>query len=90
MTPEEKDQLRRETFNRVFPPRVEKVIKTLDVLSNCSKKSSYMWNQALIHDVFVTIAQIFARTAEGFGVDFVVMIDGVEVEWVELKTKGKS
>jgi hypothetical protein len=81
---------RKEAFSRIFPPRVEKLIKTLDVMSNCSKKSGYVCNQDLVHDVFVTIAQIFARTAEGFGVKFEVLVDGVEVDYVKLKTKGKN
>lgn len=84
------DQDRREAFSRIFPPRVEKLIKALEVMSNCSKKSGYVWNQDLVHDVFVTIAQIFARTAEGFGVKFEVLVDGVEVDYVKLKTKGKN
>lgn len=81
---------RKEAFSRIFPPRVEKLIKTLDVLSNCSKKSSYAWDQDLVHDVFITIAQIFARTAESFGVKFEVLVDGTEVDYVKLKTKGKN
>ena len=81
---------KKQAFSRIFPPRVDKLIKALDILSNCSNKGSYIWNQELIHDVFVTIAQIFQEKAKLFGVDFVVMVDGVEVEWVELKTKGKS
>ena len=89
MTPEEKDQLRRETFNRVFPPRVDKLIKALDVMSNCSNKSSYAWNQDLIHDVFVTIAQIFQEKAKLFGIDFVVMVDGTEVQYADPKRKTK-
>ncbi len=81
------DQDKKEAFNRIFPPRVEKLIKALDVLSNCSNKSGYIWNQALIHDVFVTIAQIFQEKAKLFGVKFEVLVDGVEVDFVELKSK---
>lgn len=78
---------KKEAFSRLFPARIEKLIKALDVLSNCSNKSGYIWDQALIHDVFVTIAQIFARTAESFGVKFEVLVDGVEVDYVKLKSK---
>ena len=81
---------KKQAFSRIFPPRVDKLIKTLDVLSNCSKKSGYMWDQDLIHDVFVTIAQIFARTAEGFGVKFEVLVDGVEVDYAEQKSKRRT
>ena len=84
------EQSKKETFNRVFPPRVGKMIKALEVMSNCSNKSSYAWNQDLIHDVFVTIARIFAETADAFGVSFVVMVDGVEVEWVEQKFQRRT
>ena len=85
------EQDKKEAFSRIFPPRVEKLIKALDVMSNCSNKSGYIWDQDLVHDVFLTIAQIFGHTAENFGVKFEVLVDGTEVDWVELKTKkGKS
>ena len=84
------EQEKKEAFNRIFPPRVEKLIKALDVLSNCSNKSGYIWNQALIHDVFVTIAQIFQEKAKLFGVKFEVLVDGVEVDFVELKSKRRT
>ena len=80
------DQDKKEAFSRIFPPRVEKLIKALNVMSNCSNKSGYIWDQALVHDIFVTIAQIFARTAESFGVKFEVLVDGTEVDYTELKS----
>ena len=83
------EQDKKQAFSRIFPPRVEKLIKALEVMSNCSNKSGYAWNQALVHDVWVTIAQIFQEKAKLFGVDFVVMVDGTEVQYTPLKTKKK-
>ncbi len=84
------EQDKKNAFRRIFPPRVEKLIKALDVMGNCSNKSGYIWDQDLVHDVFVTIAQIFGRTAESFGVKFEVLVDGIEVDYLEQKSKRKK
>ena len=81
---------KKQAFSRIFPPRVDKLIKALEVMSNCSNKSGYAWNRDLIHDVFVTVAQIFQEKAKLFGVKFEVLVDGVEVNYVKLKTKGEN
>ena len=83
------DQDKKQAFSRIVPPRVEKLIKALEVMSNCSNKSGYILDQALIHDVFVTIAQIFQEKAKLFGVKFEVLVDGTEVQYMPLKTKKK-
>ena len=85
MTENEKKQ----AFSRIFPPRVDKLIKALDVMSNCSNKSGYVWNQDLVHDIFVIIAQIFQEKAKLFGVEFEVLVDGTEVQYAEPKRKAK-
>ncbi len=80
------EQEKKANFSRLFPPRVDKLIKALDVMSNCSNKSGYTWNQDLVHDVFITIAQIFQEKAKLFGVKFEVLVNGVEVDYTELKS----
>ena len=84
------DQDKKEAFSRIFPPRVEKLIKALNVMSNCSNKSGYIWDQALVHDIFVTIAQIFQEKAKLFGVKFEVLVDGTEVDYTELKSTRRT
>lgn len=84
------DAEKKDSFSRIFPGRVEKLIKSLKVLCNCSKKSGYMWDQDLVHDVWVTIATIFQESAKDFGVDFSIMVDGEEVQYVKPKRKRKK
>lgn len=81
------DQTKRENFARLFPPQVEQLVKRLEVLGKKSSKSSYLWDQDLVHDAWVQIARIFTETAMGFGVKFEVLVDGTEVEYASPKKK---
>lgn len=90
MTSEERDQVRRANFQRLFPPAVEKLIDRLRVVKQKSVKSSYAWDQDTVHDTWVQIARIFAQTAEAYGVTFEVLVDGTEVEYVEPKRRSKK
>ena len=81
---------KRDNFNRLFPPAVEKLLDRLRVVKQKSVKGNYEWDQDLVHDVWVQIARIFASTAKEFGVTFEVLVDGVEVDFVEPKTKRKK
>ena len=82
MTPQEK----KETFARVFPRRVEKLIDGLRVLGNCSNKSGYTWDQATVHDTWVQIGIIFCQAAASFGVEFKLLVDGEQVEYAKRKS----
>lgn len=81
---------KRENFNRLFPPAVKKLLDRLRVVKQKSVKGNYEWDQDLVHDIWVQIARIFASTAKEFGVTFEVLVDGVEVDFVEPKTKRKK
>ena len=62
----------------------------LRVVRQKSVKGNYAWDQALVHDSWVQIAKIFALTADSFGVKFEVLVDGVEVDYAESKSKVNS
>lgn len=87
MTPEQRDQLRRANFARLFPPAVEKLLDRLRVVKQKSVKGNYVWDQDLVHDTWVQIAIVFAETAAAFGVKFEVLVDGDEVQWAKPKRK---
>lgn len=87
MTPEERQQLRRANFSRLFPPAVEKLLDRLRVVKQKSVKGNYEWDQALVHDAWVQIAIVFAETAAAFGVKFEVLVDGDKVQWAKPKRK---
>jgi len=89
MTPEERDQLRRDNFSRLFPPAVEKLIDRLRVVKQKSVKGNYAWDQDLVHDTWVEIAKAFADCADAFGVTFEVLVDGDGVDYVKPKRKLK-
>lgn len=81
---------RQDRFKRMFPPRVETLVKTLKLLGNCTNKSSYAWDQATVYDAWVQIGIIFCQTAELFGVKFELIIDGDEVQYVKPRKKRKA
>jgi len=83
------EQEKRANFSRLFPPAVEKLVDRLRVVKQKSAKGNYKWDQGLVHDTWVEIAKVFAQTADAFGVNFEVLVDGVEVDYVEPKRKSK-
>lgn len=84
------DNEKKANFSRLFPPAVEKLLDRLRVVKQKSVKGNYAWDQALVHDSWVQIAKIFAQTADSFGVKFEVLVDGVEVDYAESKSKVNS
>ena len=83
------EQDKQANFSRLFPPAVEKLLDRLRVVKQKSVKGNYAWDQALVHDTWVQIARVFAQTADSFGVKFEVLVDGIEVDYVEPKRKTK-
>ena len=81
---------RRDRFGRMFPPRVEKLIDQLRLLANCTNKSSYEWNQDLVHDAWLEIASHLKSTAKLYDIDFDVLVDGDQVEYADRKSKRKT
>lgn len=84
------DNEKKANFSRLFAPAVEKLLDRLRVVRQKSVKGNYAWDQSLVHDSWVQIARIFAQTAESFGVKFEVLVDGVEVDYAEPKSKRSS
>ena len=80
------DSTKRENFARLFPPAVDKLTDRLRVVKQKSAKGNYSWDQDLIHDTWVQIARAFAETADAFGVQFEVLVDGTEVDFVKPKS----
>ena len=89
MTPEERSQVRRANFSRLYPPAVEKLVDRLRVVKQKSVKGNYEWDQDLVHDSWIQIARCFAETASHFGVQFEVLVDGEGVDYVQPKRKIK-
>ena len=77
----------KQRFAKYFPDRVEKLVKTLELLENCTNKHNYEWDEAIIHDCFVCLSRHFRTTAKAFDIDWEVSIEGTPVETLPPKHK---
>ena len=80
----------KERFGRMFPVRVKTLVDTLRKLGNCSNKSSYEWDDKLVYDTWLEIAQHFTDCAKKYDVDFKVLVKGTEARYADRKTKRKT
>ena len=80
---------KRDRFSRLYPDRVKRLIKGLEVLGNCSNKHNYEWNDKLVYDTWLEIAQEFTDCAKKYDIDFEVLVNGTEVRYADRKTKRK-
>ena len=78
---------RRDRFARIFPPRVEKLVKCLDVLCNCSSKSSYDWNIDVVKRAWLEIAKSLASAAKSFDLDLSITLNGVNIKDIDTSKK---
>lgn len=78
---------RRDRFSRIFPPRVEKLVKSLEVLNNCSSKSSYDWTPDLVQRAWLEIAKSLAIGAKSFGLELVIELDGTDIRDLDTSKK---
>ena len=81
---------KRDRFARIFPPRVEKLVKSLEVLTNCSNKSSYDWTPDLVKRAWIEIAKTLAVAAKSFDLDLVIELDGVDIRDINTKKRLKK
>ena len=80
----------RERFGRMFPARVETLTKTLRLIGNCSNKQNYEWDDKLVYDAWLEIAQEFTNCAKKYDIDFDVLVNGTEVRYADRKSKRKQ
>lgn len=74
---------KRDRFARIFPPRVEKLVKSLDVLVNCSSKSSYDWTPDLVQRAWLEIAKSLSTAAKSFGLDLEIRLNGTNIRDID-------
>ena len=78
---------KRNRFSRIFPPRVEKLVKSLDVLVNCSSKSSYDWTPDLVQRAWLEIAKKLSTAAYAFGLDLEIKLNGEDIRTIDTSKK---
>ena len=70
---------KRDRFARLYPDRVKKVIKALEVLTNCSTQSNYEFDEDLVRRTWIEIGKQFELAAAEFDTDFTILLNGVNV-----------
>lgn len=70
---------KRDRFSRLYPDRVKRLIKGLEVLENCSNKSNYEFDEDLVKRTWIEIGKQFEQVSRAFDVDFQVTLDGKEL-----------
>lgn len=70
-------------FKRVFPPRVQKVRDSLRILSNCSTKNNYAWDQSQVRQVFGLLLREYISTAKQFKISVTAQVDGTDVRTLD-------
>ncbi len=70
---------KRSRFSRIFPARVDKIRDQLRILSNCSSKSSYEWDEGQIERFFAYILQELETLAKSFGVEIKSQVNNQDI-----------
>lgn len=78
---------KRDRFARMFPDRCRRLAKTATLLVNCTKKSQYEWDKDVVARCWVEVAKVFRTVAKSYGVEFVVTLNGYEVEYLNTSKK---
>lgn len=67
---------KRDRFARMFPPRVEKLVKQLQLLENCTTKSTYEWTPDIVKRAWIEIGQTVIDTCAAYDMDLDISLDG--------------
>ena len=66
MINKERMNKKRERFKRIAEKRTQKILKTLDLLGNCSNKSNYEYTQKEVDKIFSAIEKKLKVTKNRF------------------------
>ena len=67
---------KKDRFARIFPPRVQTLIKTLDLLENCTNTSNYEWSKDLVKRAWIEIGLKLADTCAHYDMDLDIKLNG--------------
>ena len=75
------DQVKVDRFLRMFPPRMKQMAKQIRLIGNCSRRSDYEWGFTdTVPTFFIVIFHKLTLTAQKFGLDVDVRINGRKIE----------
>ena len=69
---------------------METLISKLEILENCSNKSSYEWTEDLVQKCWIEIGKRLQTTAKSFGVDMIIHVNGKNVREIDTSVKKKK
>ena len=70
---------KKERFSRMFPKRVETLVKTLQLLQNCTNKSNYAWNEELVKRAWIEIGLQMVDTCADYDMKLDISLDGKNI-----------
>lgn len=70
---------KRDRFSRMAPTRVNKIRDGLRILSNCSNKTNYSWDQHKVQFLFGLLMREFISCAKTFDITVDATVNGVDV-----------
>ncbi|QBE69735.1 hypothetical protein SynWH8101_2154 [Synechococcus sp. WH 8101] len=71
---------KRARFGKVFAPRVEKLIDSLQAVAKTANLEIYDFDDALVRRLFIELARRFRATAHRFGIEFEITVDGEVID----------
>lgn len=75
------DKEKVDRFLRMFPPRMKQLDNQIRLIANCSNKSHYEWGfTKTVPYFFIVIFHNLTLTAQKFGLDVDVRINGKKIE----------
>ena len=74
---------KRDRFARMFPPRVEKLVKQFALLENCTAKKDYEWTEDTVKRAWVEIAKALRQTAAAYDLELDISLNGDEVQYID-------
>jgi hypothetical protein len=78
---------KRDRFARIFPNRIKTLVKTADLLINCTSKSNYEWTEDTVKRVWIEVAKVLKTSAKAYGLELTVMVNGDEVQYLDTSKK---
>ena len=81
---------KRDRFARLFPDRAQKLIKSLDILANCSNKSNYEFDVDLVKRCWLEIGKQFSHVASSFEVDLHILLDGRDIKHIDTSEESNA
>ena len=70
---------KKDRFSRIFPDRVEKLVKQFQLISNCSASSNYEYDRETVAKVWTHILDAMMNSAEDYGLDIAFTINGKDL-----------